>query len=106
MTKGCSVRIIDMFHYQDPEHERVYEGFPTLELAREFARRWVRDSLEEFRTAGQPPEELRTLWYTFGEDAFTEGYKGSDELTYFIDHPATAKECDWAGVLKEAGITY
>ncbi len=98
--------IIDMFHYQDPENERDYEGFPTLELAREFARRWVRDSLEEFRKPGQSTEELRTMWYTFGEDAFADGYTGSEELTYFIDHPGSAEECDWAGVLKEAGIKY
>jgi hypothetical protein len=104
MPKLYSVRIIEMSHYQDPEGERDYEGFPTAKLAREFARRWVRDSLEELREPGQSAEELRRMWFLFGEDAFTEGYKGSDELDYFIDHPAPAGECDWASVLKKGGI--
>ena len=104
IPKVYSVRVIEMSHYQDPEGERDYEGFPSVELAREFARRWVRDSLEELRKAGQSAEELREMWFMFGEDAFAHSYKGSDELAYFIDHPASAQECDWASVLKEAGI--
>ncbi len=104
MSKLYSVRIIEMSHYHDPDNERDHDGFPSAELAKEFARRWVRDSLEELRKPGQTAEELREMWFIFGEDAFTEGYKGSDELDYFIAHPATAEECDWESVLKEAGI--
>ncbi len=104
MKKEYSVRIIEMAHAQDPENERDYEGFPTPELAREFARRWVRDSVEELRTPEQAAGELRTLWFVFGEDALTDGYKGSDDLVYFIEHPATRRERDWVAVLKNAGI--
>ena len=47
-----SVLIIDMFQY-DPKEDYVIDGFPTFELAKEFARRWVRDSVEEQRKPGQ-----------------------------------------------------
>ncbi|MFQ5903418.1 MAG: hypothetical protein ACE5JO_06990 [Candidatus Binatia bacterium] len=104
MKTNFAVHVIEMSHYQDPEHEGAYDGFPTLELAREFARRWVRDSVEGLRKPDQTKEELRKAWWVFGEDAFTEGYKGSDELDYFIDHPATAEERDWESILNQAGI--
>ena len=103
MAKTYSVRITEMSHYQDSEGEREYDGFPTLKLAKEFARRWLRDSLEELRKPQQSPEELRTLWFTFGEDASTQGYTASDELDRFIKHPAIQKERDWAAILKKAG---
>ena len=102
-----SVLIIDMFRY-DPEEDYVIDGFPTFELAREFARRWVRDSVEEQRKVGQSREELRKMWYTFGEDASVLGgephYAGSHELDYFIEHPATSAERDWQAVKRLAGI--
>ena len=107
MDGGYSVLIIDMFHY-DQEEDYVIRGFPTFELAREFARRRVRDSVEEQRRPGQSPEELRRLWFTFGEDASVlEGephYAGSHELDFFVEHPATAEERDWKAVEKLAGI--
>ncbi len=91
-----SVLIIDMFHYDDESNFRI-DGFPTPEAAKEFARRWVRDSVEELRAAGQTAEELRSMWFTFGEDATALGqrYAGSHELDYFVAHPATAEERDW-----------
>jgi hypothetical protein len=102
-----SVLIIDMFHY-DPEEDYVIDGFPTFELAKEFARRWVWDSVEELRKPGQSREELRSMWYTFGEDASVlQGephYRGSSELDFFIEHPATPEERDWQTIRKLAGI--
>lgn len=102
-----SVLIIDMFNY-DPEDDYVIDGFPTFELAKEFARRWVRDSVEEQRKPGQSKEELRKMWLTFGEDASVlEGephYAGSHELEYFIEHPASAQERDWKVIRRLAGI--
>jgi hypothetical protein len=102
-----SVMILDMFHIsQDEGSSYTIDGFPTLELAKEFARRWVRDSLEELRTPGQTREELRAHWFTFGEDAVVLGgnYSGCSELDFFIDHPATPEERDWQAIKKEAGI--
>jgi hypothetical protein len=96
-----SVLIVDVGHH-DPEKgyaEQGYTkgGFPSLEVAKEFARRWTRDSVEELRSPGQSPEDLRKAWVIFGEDAMVlgDGYKGSDELDFFITHPATSDERDW-----------
>ena len=100
-----SVLIIDMFNY-DPKEDYVVDGFPTFELAKEFARRRVRDSVEELRKPEQSKEELRRQWFTFGEDAsvihFEPHYAGSHELDFFIEHPATAEERDWQAVRKLA----
>jgi hypothetical protein len=106
MKQGYEVLIIDMSY--DEEKNFVVEGFPTVELANEFARRWVRDSVEELRTSNQTREELRRLWFIFGEDASVLGgephYAGSHELDYFIEHPATREERDWQAIQKLAGI--
>ena len=108
MGEGYSVLIIDMFQY-DPKEDYVIDGFPTFELAKEFARRWVRDSVEEQRKPGQSKEDLRMMWYTFGEDASVlEGephYAGSHELDFFIEHPASAQERDWQAVRRLADIS-
>lgn len=98
---------MDNFHY-DRDDDYVIHGFSTEELAREFARRWVRDSLEDLREPGQTHEELRRLWYTFGDDAYVIGsqprYAGSHDLDEFIAHPATPEERDWRAIKKLAGI--
>ncbi|HEY0098686.1 MAG TPA: hypothetical protein VGB76_06995 [Pyrinomonadaceae bacterium] len=106
MKQGYSVLIIDMSY--DEAKNFVMEGFPTVELANEFARRWVRDSVEELRGLNRTREEVRRLWHTFGEDASVLGgqphYAGSHELDYFIEHPATATERDWRAIQRLAGI--
>ena len=107
MSEGYSVLIIDMFQY-DPQEDYVIDGFPTFELAKEFARRWVRDSVEEQRRPGQSKEDLRKMWLTFGEDASVlQGEPhcaGSHELDYFIEHLASPEERDWRAVRRLAGI--
>jgi hypothetical protein len=107
MSLSYSVLIVDMYRY-DPPEDFVVVGFPTFELAKEFARRRVRDSVEELRGAGRTKEELRRRWFTFGEDAcVVQGgphYAGSHELDFFIEHPATAEERDWKAVEKLAGL--
>lgn len=106
VTEGYSVLIIDMTY--DREKDFVCSGFPTVELANEFARRWVRDSVEELRAANQTKEELRRMWFIFGEDATVlsgeSHYAGSHELDFFIDHPATAAERDWYEIKRLAGL--
>ena len=107
LSKGkyYSVLIIDNFHMES-ESDYIIEGFPTLELAIEFARRWVRSSLEEQRKPNQSKEELRKMWSAFGEDAVVLGgdHSGSSELDFFIDHPAKPREIDWQAIKKKAGI--
>ena len=106
MSEGFSVLVIDMAHY-DAGEETVVRGFPTFEAAKEYARRRVRDSVEELRAPGQSRAELRRLWHIFGEDALVTGgeerYAGSHELDYFIAHPATEDERDWQAIKKPAG---
>jgi hypothetical protein len=107
MSKGYSVLIIDMYHYQDSKSESAVDGFPSFELAREFARRRVRDSVEECRKPGQSRKRLREQWHMFGEDAVViggESYSGCDELDFFISNPATAEERDWKAIKRQAGI--
>lgn len=106
MKRDYSSLIIEMSY--DEEKNFVVEGFPTVELANEFARRWVRDSVEELRALNQTREELPRLWHTFGEDAAVLAsephYAGSHELDYFIEHPATNEERDWQAIKRLAAI--
>ncbi len=107
MSESYSVLIIDMSHYMDGESEYRIDGFPSFELAREFARRWVRDTVEDMREENQSGEELRERWFMWGEDALVLGgasYAGSHDLDFFIAHPATAEERNWKAIRKQAGI--
>ncbi len=111
MGESYNVQVLDNFHlYDDEEEEVFYPGFPSFETAREFARRRTRSSLEEQRQPGLSEEGLKAMWYQFGESAIAAGegpeenYYGSSEIDYFIDHPATDEECDWAGMAERLGI--
>ena len=104
--KSFSVLIIDNYHY-DHEDDYVIDGLPTKEIAIEFARRWVRQSLEEFRNKAKDKDDMRNLWRTFGEDALAIncGYRGSSELDFFIENPATKREdTDWTEFRKIEAI--
>ena len=105
MDKTYSVLIIDNSH-MDPESDYTVTGFPTFELAREFARRRVRDSIESFREPDQTAEQLRRAWHQYGESALVVGgdYKGSSELEFFIENPANPNERDWQSIKDKAGI--
>lgn len=96
-----------MSRYQDDDGSYTISGFPTFELAMEFARRWVRDSIEELRGANTSGEELRKAWFMFGEDAVVTGdqyFAGSHELDFFIKNVATKEERDWKAIKRQAGI--
>lgn len=94
-----AVLVIEMFDH-DAESETILRGFPTLEVAREYARRRTRDSVEELRRPSQSPGDLRRQWLSFGEDCCVIGerYCGASELDYFVAHPATAEERDWKSI--------
>lgn len=105
--KTYAVSIIEMSRYQDGDDGYTISGFPSFEMAREFARRWVRDSIEELRRPGTSGEELRKVWTIFGEDAVVIGdeyYAGSQEMDFFIANPATPQERDWKEVKRLGGI--
>jgi hypothetical protein len=96
------VLVIDMAHYGD-DQGLLISGFPAKEDAIEYARRRLRDSIEELRKPKQTTEELRHLWLLYGEDALVVGepsYKASDELDDFLPHPASASQRDWASFEK------
>ena len=95
-----SVLVLDMFNYMDAGSERLVQGFESPESAIEYARRRVRSSVEEMRPTAKSAEEIRSQWFMFGEDciALGAGYKGLDELAYYIANPATPEEIDWASL--------
>jgi hypothetical protein len=97
VLRTYSVLVMDMFHYMDPDEEITISGFPTLDAAREYARRRTRDSLEELCPETGSANELRELWFAYGEDCIVMNgnYAGGNELAYFIDHPAIEAERDW-----------
>lgn len=99
------VRVLDMFHYMDEEEEIEVDGFATRELAREYARRRTRDSLEEQRSPGSA-EDVRSQWYSFGEDCVVvgDGYCGAHELDFFIANPATEEERDWMSLTPDPAM--
>ena len=100
------VLLMDMSHYADEESERTISGFPTREEAIDYARRRVRDSIEELRKPNQSRTQLRQLWFLFGEDALVPGepaYHASNDLDYFLQQPATPEERNWSEIEKRLG---
>jgi len=98
-----TVIVCDLFHASEPDHEIAVAGFPTWEVAVEYARRRLRSSLEAFRQPGRTPDELRSLWRSFGEDCRVVGpdgrvYRASSELETFLHRPATSQEQDWVSL--------
>lgn len=97
---GWRVRILDLSGgAQDNVVEEV-GGFPTLMQANEFARRYVRDSVEHARGPGMTTKEVLETWFAFGEDAVVvdaaeAGWRSATELGDFVDNPAGAEERDW-----------
>ncbi len=93
---------VSTFGSVDGDSEYYVRGFPTYDLAKEFARRWVRSCVEDARMAGDPMS-----WAMYGENASVHGgvrYSGADEVDFFIANPATPEEVDWKAVKLEAGI--
>ncbi len=96
---GWRVRIMDLSTDEDNVVEEI-AGFPTLMQATEFARRYVRDSLERCRAPGMDPAAVLDTWHAFGEDvhlvdAGDGGWESGPELDEFAAHPARAEERDW-----------
>ena len=106
MANSYSVLIIDNYHL-DLEEDLTVDGFPTLELAQEFARRWTGSSLEEQRKPHQTKGDLSAMWAMFGENAIVlDGdYNGRHDLDFVFDNPASPEEQDWQAIKKQAGIS-
>jgi len=76
--------------------ERI-RGFTSREHANEFARRYVRDSLERCRAPGMSAEQVLAAWFAFGEDAEVPGgWSSGAEIRAFAETPLRdAEQRNW-----------
>jgi hypothetical protein len=97
---GWRVRILDMSGGAEDNITEEIGGFPTLMQANEFARRYVRDSVELCRPPGLQGRGVLDAWFAFGEDAVVvdagdAGWSSAAVLADFADQPAGAEDRDW-----------
>jgi hypothetical protein len=97
---GWRVRIIDLSGASQDNIVEEVAGFPTLMQANEFARRYVRDSVERCRVPGMTRKDVLEAWFAFGEDAEVvdageAGWKSASELGDFVERRPTREEIDW-----------
>jgi hypothetical protein len=94
---GWRVRILDLSGGAEEGIVEDIAGFPTLMQANEFARRYVRDSIELCRKSGG---DVLATWRMFGEDAHVidageDTWRAEPELFNFAERPASPSERDW-----------
>jgi len=97
---GWRVRIIDLSGGAEDNISEEIGGFPTLMQANDFARRYVRDSLELCRAPGLDARAVLDAWFAWGEDATVpdageQGFSSAASLAQFAETPASAEERDW-----------
>jgi hypothetical protein len=97
---GWRVRILDMSGGAEDNITEEIGGFPTLMQANEFARRYVRDSVELCRGPGMQARDVLDAWFAFGEDALVvdaaeAGWTSAGVLADFAEQPARAEDRDW-----------
>jgi hypothetical protein len=97
---GWRVRILDMSGGAEDNIVEEVGGFPSLMQANEFARRYVRDSVELCRAAGLSPREVLDAWFAYGEDAEVvdaaeAGWRSAANLADFAERPSNAEDRDW-----------
>jgi hypothetical protein len=99
--KTYSVLMVGASSFMEDGNEWWIHGFPSVELATEFARRWVRSCVEEARRDLNAP----LAWRQVGENALVPGYyDAGEDAKFFAAHPATAEEVDWQAVKRAAGL--
>jgi hypothetical protein len=94
---GLAVHIMDLSGANGADPLEVVRGFDTLMHANEFARRYVRDSVERCRAPGMDAAAVRDAWFAFGEDAAVvgaeaDGWTSGAELAAFLATPAADPE--------------
>ncbi len=97
---GWRVRILDMSGGAEDNITEEIRGFPTLMQANEFARRYVRDSIELCRAGGMTAREVLDAWFAFGEDALVVdagegGWTSAGVIADFAEQPARDEDRDW-----------
>jgi hypothetical protein len=108
------VRIRDLTGGAEDGIVEEVKGFLSLDEANEFARRYVRDSIERCRAPGLSSREVVEAWFVFGEDAEvleaaadaavgaaealgsdSGGWSSEGEVAFFAEEPAMEEERDW-----------
>lgn len=103
------VVVIDNFHTYEGEESYKVSGFRDSGSAVEYARRFIRHSIEDIRRK-HGDEELREMWLGFGQMAVVHGPDGfpdftfEDEFESFFNDPAAPEECDYHAVARLAGV--
>ena len=99
-----AVRCGDYADFGDPEEEWSVEGFPNAEAAAEYARRFIRAQIEDLRAETGSAEELREMYFRFGEYAFAAGLDPDAWVAHCIANPASRKaEVDYAALEPRPG---
>lgn len=99
--EGLEVRIMDLSGGNGAEPLEVVRGFTSLAHANQFARRYVRDSVEICRPRGAEPADVTKAWFAFGEDAVVQGvsegaWASGTELQDFAGTPPRdAEDRNW-----------
>ena len=78
----------------------LVEGFPTLEAARLYARRYTWATVEEMKEV----PDSHTAFLIYGETARVVGDEYTtwhDEVDYFFAHEPTAEDTDWESLEKK-----
>ncbi|MES2712114.1 MAG: hypothetical protein V4653_11065 [Pseudomonadota bacterium] len=98
---GYAVRILDLSGANGSEPVETITGFPSLQHANAFARRYVRDSIERCRAPKATPDAVLAAWHMFGEDAeitptADQAWRSATELADFVARPPVdAEERNW-----------
>lgn len=99
--EGLEVRIMDLSGGNGAEPLEVVRGFTSLAHANQFARRYVRDSVEICRPRGAKPADVTKAWFAFGEDAVVEGVSegawasGTELKEFAANPPRDAEDRNW-----------
>jgi len=95
------VRILDLSGGAEEGITEEVGPFPDAEEATQFARAYVRDSLERCRQPGMDAREVLAAWLAYGEDAEVIAdplgtvWTSRPELQILADSPADEEERDW-----------
>lgn len=102
---GLEVRIMDLSGANGSEPLEVVRGFASLAHANQFARRYVRDSVEICRPRGAKPADVTAAWFAFGEDAVVDGVgenaqgavwaSGTELAEFAAKPPRDAEDRNW-----------
>ena len=95
--EGLEVRIMDLSDPDCTEPAEVVRGFTSLAHANEFAKRYVRDSVERCRVPRASAADVTAAWFAFGEDAVVQGvpegaWRSANDLPGFAAAPPRDRE--------------